>query len=115
MSEVQGDILSNPNFIASNFRLTIYGFATAPIVYVDDHAYSVDVTISTGEYLAIDSRDKTIMLTRYNGAKQNCFNQRNKDSYIFQKIATGNHIITCSGDLEFTITLYDERSEPKWI
>lgn len=110
-----GGKLNNTGFMASNFRLTIFGFVTNPTIYINGHEYSVNVTISTGEYLEIDSIQKTIILTRYNGEKVNCFNARNKQSYIFEKIGPGTNIITCEGQLLFTVTLIEERSEPKWI
>lgn len=110
-----GGKLNNAGFVASNFRLTIFGFITNPTVYINGHEYNVNVTVSTGEYLVIDSVEKTIVLHRYNGEKVNCFNARNKKSYIFEKIEPGTNIVTCEGKILFTVTLIEERSEPKWI
>ena len=107
--------LINSGFAESNFRLTIYGAVSNPTIYINGHEYSVDVEIAAGEYLTIDSVAKTIVLTKNNGAKVNCFNKRNKDSYIFQKIAAGSNTISSTiQQIRFDITLLDERSEPKW-
>ena len=100
----------------ANFRLIIYGYASNPTLHIGGHEYSVNVEVDDGEYLTIDSVAKTIFLTRNNGEKVNCFNLRNKDSYIFEKIPAGDNAITSPNDqIYFDITLLDERSEPKWI
>lgn len=107
--------VNNPNFVPSNFRLTFYGKTANPSIYIGGHEYSVNVELETGEYLTIDSVDKTIVLTKYNGQKINCFNNRNKDSYIFEKIPSGSSIVTFGTSTQaFDLTLLEERSEPKW-
>ena len=110
-----GTIL-NSNISPCDFLMTIYGEVVRPTLYIDGHLYSVDVYIEEGEYLTIDSRDKTIILTKTNGEKVNCFNDRDRDSYIFEKIPTGNIQISSPNDaLRVNIILFEERSEPKWI
>ena len=111
---VSGEVV-NTNFVASNFRMTIYGACINPTVHIGGHEYSVDVDIGNGEFLTINSVEKTIVLTKVNGEKVNCFNKRNKDSYIFEKIPTGTNITTAPNEgISFDITLLEERSEPKW-
>lgn len=114
-SEFNNVIVNNPGFIASDFKMILYGFIANPKIYIDGHEYNVNVTISTGEYLTIDSQQKTIVLTRYNGEKVNCFNKRNRDSYVFEKIKPGSNVVTCEGSMKADIILIEERSEPKWI
>lgn len=107
--------LNNTAFAASDFRMAIYGAAVNPQIYVGDHVYSVNVEVGTGEYLTIDSTNKTIYLTKNNGEKVNCFNKRNRDVYVFEKIPPGNSVVTSANEgLSFDITLLEERSEPKW-
>lgn len=105
----------NPNFMPSNFRMVIYGEVINPTLFIGGHKYNVDVELLTGEYLTIDSANKTIVLTRYNGEKVNCFSKRNRDSYVFEKIPTGGNLVTMPNEsMNVDITLLDERSEPKW-
>ncbi len=107
--------INNTDFVASNFRIVIYGKAENPAIFIGGHEYSVEVDIGQGEFLTIDSIEKTVILTRNNGEKVNCFNLRNKNSYIFEKIPPGNSFVTTSTEgLLFDITLLEERSEPKW-
>ena len=107
--------VNNQNFVPSNFRMTIYGRTANPSIYIGGHEYAVNVDVEAGEYLTIDSVEKTVVLTKYNGQKINCFNNRNKDSYIFEKIPSGSSIVTFGQSTQaFDLTLLEERSEPKW-
>lgn len=109
-------VINNNSFVAANFRLVIYGQISHPTLYIGEHEYSVKVDVAAGEYLTIDSVNKTIVLTKVNGEQVNCFNKRNRDSYIFEKIPAGENTFSSPNDsIYFDITLLDERSEPKWI
>lgn len=108
--------INNTDFVASNFIITIYGYISNPTLYIAGHEYTVNVDVEAGEYLTIDSVNKEIKLTKNDGTVVNCFNNRNRDSYIFEKIPSGvNEIMSPSQNITFDITLLEERSEPKWI
>jgi len=107
--------LNNTDFVPSNFRMNVYGPCENPCVTVSGHDYEVAVTLLANEYLTIDSVDKTIILTHTDGQKENCFNLRNRDSYIFEKMPVGINNVSNNGDFKFDITLLEERSEPRWI
>lgn len=108
--------INNTDFVASNFIITIYGYVSNPTLYIAGHEYTVNVDVEAGEYLTIDSVNKEIKLTKNDGTVVNCFNNRNRDSYIFEKIPSGvNEIMSPSQNITFDITLLEERSEPKWI
>lgn len=104
----------NSGFVASNFRMVIYGPVVNPSVTIGGHVYNVNCTIEDGEFLTIDSVTKKIYLTANNGTVTNQFNARNRDSYIFEKIPSGNLQVAWDGDFAFDIILLEERSEPKW-
>ena len=106
--------LNNTDFISTNFRMNIYGPCSNPVVTVAGHDYEVNVDFDANEYLTIDSVKKTIVLTHKDGATENCFNLRNRDSYIFEKMPVGISTVSNNGDFKFDITLLEERSEPKW-
>ena len=108
--------LPNPSLIATDFIMTIFGYVQQPTIYIGGHEYTVGVTVGVGEHLTINSVTKTIVLHKANGEQVNCFNDRNKDSYIFEKIPVGVNTITSPNqDVQFTVTLLEERSEPRWI
>lgn len=107
--------LNNTAFVGSHFKMIIYGACVNPTVFVSGHAYTVNCTVAADEYLTIDSLTKKIFVTHKNGETTNVFNLRDRDSYIFEKIPAGNNIVTWSGEFGVDITLFEERSEPKWI
>lgn len=114
-SNLLSKTLINTGFVDSNFRMVIYGVCESPGIIIGGHLYEVDVSVGANEYLTIDSINKTIVLTHANGSTQNCFDLRNRESYIFKKLPTGLSNVAASGSFKFDIVLFDERSEPKWI
>lgn len=113
-SNLIGQSLNNTGFVESNFIIRIYGACSNPKITISGHDYEVSATFGADEYLTINSIDKTIILTKSNGTTVNCFNLRNRDSYIFEKIAVGMNTVAASGNFKFDITLLEERGEPKW-
>lgn len=112
-SNLLGDAVINSHFIDTNFKINIYGPCDNPSITIAGHEYGVDVNIENNEYLTIDSIEKTIVLTHTDGTKENCFNKRSRDSYVFEKIPPGVCGVS-SGQFKFDITLLEERGEPKW-
>ena len=104
----------NTALIDSDFKLTIYGSCSNPVIYIGGHPYSVATEIENGEYLEVDSREKTIYKVQPDGAKTNAISYRDRDNYIFKKIPSGVVPISWNNDFGFDITIYDERSEPLW-
>ena len=114
LSATSNDKINNTGFVASAFKLIVYGECTNPLIYIGDHAYQVNCTVDENEYLTIDSVAKQIYLTKNDGTIINEFNQRKKDSYIFEKIPAGMNAVSWNGSFGFDLTLLEERSEPKW-
>lgn len=106
--------INNTGFVGSNFRMVIYGACVDPAVYISGHKYQVNCTVAAGEHLTIDSIAKTVALTAVDGTVINKFNDRNRDSYIFEKIQAGTNSVLWDGDFGIDLTLLEERSEPKW-
>ena len=106
--------LVNTGFVGTHFKLIIYGAVSNPTVYIGGHEYTVNCDIEANEYLTIDSLSKKVFLTGNKGEITNKFNDRNKDSYIFEKIKPGSNAVSWKGDFGFDVLLMEERSEPKW-
>lgn len=112
---VRGEkILENPSFTDSNFVMTIYGFAESPQVSIAGHPYRVETTVYEGERLVIDSKKGTVKKIGRLGEVVDCYNARQKDYSVFQKIPAGLNVFQWSGGFGIDIVLFDERSEPKW-
>lgn len=114
-SNLIGTSLINSNFVASNFRMNIYGACENPVITIAGHNYGVNVSIAANEYLTIDSVNKTIIKTLADGRTENCFNLRDRSSYIFEKIPAGTQNVSANAGFKFDVVLLEERSEPKWI
>ena len=57
---------------------------------------------------------RTIVKTLADGSKVNCFNKRNRASYIFEKMPVGTSKVSASSGFKFDVVLLEERGEPKW-
>ena len=114
-SNMLDEELNNTGFAPANFRMLIYGPVQNPVVNIGGYTYAVNASVAENEYLAIDSIAKTVILKHKDGSETNCFNLRNRESYLFQKIHSGINLVSITGDFKFDITLLEERSEPKWI
>ena len=99
----------------SAFKMLIYGEATNPSVVINGHTYAINGTIAKGETLLIDSLTKTITLKTVSGKKINWFDNRDRESYIFEPLPSGQNAITWGGSFGFDLTVIEKRSEPKWI
>lgn len=115
-------LVINKSFAASNFKLVIYGDAdqtTNPGIIIGGHLYRVNCVVGYNETLTIDTINKTIILTKADGTTVNKFNDRDRTSYVFEKIQPGVHKIAFYTEDNFSpfyydLVLYDERSEPAW-
>lgn len=103
------------HYRSNNFKMTIHGPCANPRIAINDHVYQVYDTLEKGEYIVIDSRTKTITKRLSNGTTQNIFAKREKESSVFEPIPSGDLLINWSGAFGFEITVYKERSVPRWI
>lgn len=102
------------HFASSEFKMIIFGPAVDPRVNINEHAYQVFDDIEAGEYVVIDSRDNTVIKYRNSGTTVNLFDMRGKEQSVFEPIPGGTNSVSWSGAFGFDITLFLERSEPKW-
>ena len=98
----------------NDFKLLIYGSAANPSITIGTHTYKIKGSLKAGESLLIDSINKTITLTTAAGAKINWFDKRDRTSYIFEPIPSGQSTVTWNGNFGFDLTVIEKRSEPKW-
>lgn len=106
-------IVSSDFPFASEFKMIIFGQAVNPRITINGYAYLLNMTIPSGAYVVIDSRNKTITQFGNDGTQTNVFNYRNKVNSVFEKIPGGNLTITWDATFGVDLTIYRERSEPK--
>lgn len=98
----------------AEFKMVVYGPATDPSVTVNGYAYSFTDTLDATDYVVIDSRSNTIIKYLANGTTSSLFDARNKTQSIFEPMPAGTLTFNWSGTFGFDLTLYKERSEPRW-
>lgn len=104
----------NNAVMPSDFTLRVYGPIANPLVMIGDNVYQVNVSLDDNEYLDINSKDKTIMITKKDGQKVNAFWSASRQGYIFEKIPPGSSVISWDGSFAFDLIMFDTRSEPLW-
>lgn len=102
------------HFAPSEFSMVIFGPASDPHININGHAYQVYADVEAGEYIEINSRDNTVVKHRANGSTANLYDMRGKEESVFDPIPGGMNVFSWSGAFGFEITLFLERSEPKW-
>lgn len=110
-----GDVIWNVDHYAPcEFLMTVFGPAVDPRVVINGHPYQIYTTLDANEYLQIDSRANTVVKYLANGIRQDIYDLRAKQESVFDPIAPGNISVVWSGEFGFDVTLYCERSEPRW-
>ena len=98
----------------SEFRMNVYGPVADPRILINGYPYQFFDTLEANEYVVIDSRKNTIVKYLASGQQTNIFDLRNKEESIFEQIPGGNLTMNWSGAFGFDVTIYQERSEPRW-
>lgn len=102
------------HYASSHFKMTIYGPCVNPMILINGYPRQVFVTLEENEYLVIDSRDSTAVKHLANGTTENAYNSRQFHPTIFEKIPGGLLNIDWPGTFGLDVTLFIERSEPRW-
>lgn len=106
--------VTNNHYANSNFEMVIYGPALNPTIFIKGHPYTIHTDLLSGEYLTINSKNKTIIKTKNNGELVNEFNRRNKEYSVFKLIEQGQSAVSWNKEFNFDLTIFTERSEPLW-
>ena len=106
--------INNESYLPCHFKMTIYGPVTNPELVIANHIYKVETTVFTDERLEIDSRSNTVIKIGRLGEETDLYNSRYKLQSVFEKIPPGRQVLTWPGGYGIDITLFDERSEPRW-
>ena len=102
------------HYAPCEFLMIIFGPVADPRIVINGHPYQVYDTLLENEYMQIDSRKNTVIKYMANGTRQNLYDLRAKMESVFEPIAPGNVVVNWPGSYGFDLTLYLERSEPRW-
>lgn len=103
---VQNDAIDSAHFI-----LRLYGPAVNPMITIAGNPYTVHAVVEAGEYIEINSLEKTVIKKMVTGTEVNLFHYKGKK--LFRKILPGQHVVQC-GSFDFDLIIFEERSEPRW-
>lgn len=112
-SSIKSNVV-NGEALESDMIIRIYGPVQNPSLSIAGHTYEADVVIDERECLEINTLEKTVTLITKFGEKINCYSKRNRQSYIFQRLPSGNSSIYSDYQIVFDIVLLSRRAEPKW-
>ncbi|MCC8164505.1 MAG: hypothetical protein LIO86_15400 [Lachnospiraceae bacterium] len=108
-------VFTNPALSGTDFIMRFHGPVKNPLVIIGTNTYEINATVDDGEYIEVNSMDKTIYLVGSKGDRTNIFWLASKQSYIFEKISTGSVNVYWDGSFALDIVLLQERGEPEWL
>lgn len=114
LDKIGHQIWQTDHYTDSHFQMVVYGPCTDPEILINSYPYKVFTELGTGDYMVIDSRENTVEKHMKNGQIVNLYNSRQFTPSIFEKIQGGALSVDWSGKFGFDVTLFLERSEPKW-
>lgn len=113
LSNLVSENINNEAFSACDFRIIVYGPCVDPTIYIANHKYNVNTTLADGDYIVIDSAMRTIRKVENNGEETNIYDDRNRDSYIFERIPARIVPVSADGSFGFDLYILEERSKPR--
>lgn len=103
------------HYAPCEYEMIVYGPCVDPRVVVNGHIYQVYATLDEDDYLKINSRENTVVQYLANGTQRDLYDYRVKiTGSLFEPITPGNVQVVWSGEFGFDLTLFCERSEPRW-
>lgn len=115
LSRISAKSIYNDTYKPQDMIITIYGSTNAPIISIGGNDYGANVELLSGEILTVNTREKTVLKTNRIGEKINCFAQRVRTNYPFEKLKVGPNLIVSPNTANFDVLVLVERSEPEWI
>lgn len=104
----------NESYMDTDFELIFYGPNLAPTITIGGHEYTINYALDVDDYLKINSKYKTAIITKYDGTQINVFMYRDREWNLFEKIKGGGNTIIKPRGAVVDLTLFYERSEPKY-
>lgn len=104
----------NESYLDTNFEITFYGALEQPQITIGGNLYKIRCDLGPDDYLKINSKTKTAIVTRQNGEQENVFAYRDKSYNLFEKIKWGGNLVIKPENAAIDVKLFYERSEPKF-
>lgn len=104
----------NESYMDTDFEITFYGANTTPEITIGGQVYRIYYSLDADDYLKINSKTKTAIVTSYDGTQTNVFKFRDRSHNIFEKIKGGGNLVLKNNNVAVDVKLFYERSEPKY-
>lgn len=111
--------LNVDHYTESPFKLIVYGPCTDVDINISGNIYKVNHQILNNQYMVIDSRndipaDRRCYIVSESGIITNTFDYRDPQYELLAPVPAGDVIVTFDRTHSAELTLYLERSEPRW-
>ena len=106
--------LNNTHYAACPMRITFYGPAAQPAIYINGSRVGAELTLLENESVEIDQMKRTVYKTNASGVKTSCFNSRTKNGKVFEYAPPGESQVLIDSRSAVRIILIEQRSEPVW-
>ena len=106
--------VTNNELIDADFILKFDKPTSDININIDAHSYILDAVINEGETFVLNTAEKEVYKITPFG-ETSLLGVASDESYIFNPISSGNHIISWSGDFNIFLTLLEHRRTPIWI
>ncbi|MDY4836121.1 MAG: hypothetical protein SO181_13480 [Frisingicoccus sp.] len=106
--------IENTEVMPADFKLVIQGPCENPQVTIGQNKCQIMTTLSSYEYIVLNSMDRTVYKVSSTGTVTNVFESLNRNYENFDRIPQGKHIISINGTFRMEIAMYMKRSEPRW-
>ena len=106
--------IENTEVMPADFKMVIQGPCENPQVTIGQNKCQIMTTLSSYEYIVLNSMDRTAYKVSSTGTVTNVFESLNRNYENFDRIPQGKHIISINGTFRMEITMYMKRSEPRW-
>lgn len=108
-------LISQVSNSPANFKIVFHGPVSDPQVTIGDKLYGVrDVDLEADDYVVIDSVNGTIRKYFKDGHYKNIFNCRTRDNSVFERLKSGSLQVSWTGEFLVSVTVFEERSLPRW-
>lgn len=113
-------VVKNDNFTDADLLIRVYGPCSDPSVTIGANVYGVAVDLAQGDYLEVDTRGKTVVVTRLDGDEENAFPKvtgeymRGSGSYVFEQLPPGEADVVWPGTYDLDVVVTERRAEPRW-
>lgn len=107
-------IAENSHFLPAPVKVTFYGEAEDPKLYLGSQCIGLGISLAAGEYAVIDQLTREVYSVSVSGEHINRFDARDRGGGVFTYLPPGSNMLTLDSAGGVDITLYERRSEPIW-